>query len=48
MVRVIARLQLHIAEQRAIAAQAALEAKLFGQDHGHGEKLIPRRITAPV
>lgn len=31
MVRVITRLEFHIPEQRAIAAQAALETKLFGQ-----------------
>jgi hypothetical protein len=31
MVRVITRLEFHIPEQGAIAAQTALEAKLFGQ-----------------
>jgi len=36
LVRVVARLEFHVAEERAIAAQAAVEAELFCDAGSHG------------
>ena len=33
LLRIVARLEFHVAEERAVAAQAAVEAELVGQGH---------------